>query len=299
MKLLSHYLEYRVSRHPEITNWKTHFVNDSLAYSFRDTAYDRRTYPSNLHCHDYYELVAFEEGDIQYICEGNVYRPAYGDVVLIPPGSFHMSVINCENTHYVRHVFYFYPAAFDAFGQGALLGFLHRTKGGDLLAFRSLETRRRFMELLGSLKETYARAESPLEDALGLSYIVQLFYLLNQEECQSGRSFVSLPENVLKLQRYIDENYAGITSVSQVAENFFYSREYVSRLFRKHFDTTIADYLMKRRVSESQKLLMQDLSVSEIAARVGFGSLSSYLRAFRSVTNMTPATYRRYARQQS
>ena len=293
MKLLSHYIEHQMKRYPEITNWKNHIAGDMLSYSYRDTVYNRRTYPSNLHYHDYYELVIFEEGEIQYICEGCIYHPKYGDIILIPPGNFHMSVINCENTHYRRHVFYLYPSAFDTIGHSALTSFLCRTKDGEIFAFASLESRHKFMDLLGRLKETLNGDPSPLEDALGLSYILQIFYLLNQKECQPKSNASSLPESILKLQQYIDRNYSRITSVSQVAEHFFYSREYVSRLFKKYFDTTIADYIMKRRISESQALIMQDLPMIDIAYKVGFGSLSTFIRAFRSVTNMTPSEYRK------
>ena len=292
MKLLSHYIEQQKKRYSEIINWKNHIISDRLSYSYRDTAYDRGTYPSNLHCHDYYELVIFEEGDIRYICEGCVYCPQYGDIILIPPGKFHMSAINCEHTRYKRHVFYLYPSAFDEIGHGSLTSFLDRFKNGELLILDSLESRQALVELAERLKGVFDGASSPLEDALGLSYIIQIFYLLNQNNCQPKSEISSLPENILMMQNYIDRNFSRITSISQVAEHFFYSREYASRLFRKHFDITISDYIMKRRVAESQTLILQDLPMIDIAYRVGFGSLSTFIRAFRSVTNMTPSQYR-------
>ncbi len=297
MKLLSHYMEHQMKRYLDIANWKNHFINDMLSYSYRDTAYNRKTYPSNLHYHDYYELVVFEEGDIEYICDGNVYHPKYGDIVLIPNGKFHMSVIHCDSTRYKRHVFYLYPSAFDTMGHGALTSFLKGLKDGEILAFDSLETRRKFMDLLGQLKDTLDSSPSPLKDALGLSYIIQIFYLLNQKNCQPKTETSSLPENILMLQRYIDENFSQISSVSQVAEHFFYSREYVSRLFRKYFDITISDYITKRRISGSQSLIMQGLPMIDIAYKVGFGSLSTFIRAFRTVTSMTPSEYRKLCKE--
>ena len=284
-------------RNPEISNWENHIVNDMLSYSYRDTLYDRRTYPSDLHYHDYYELVVFEEGDIQYLCEGRVYYPKYGDIILIPPGKFHMSVIDSESTRYRRHVFYLYPSAFDSIGHSVLTAFLNRTEIGDLLAFGALDTKQKFMEAIEHLKESFEIPPSPLENALSLSHIIRVFYLLNQKNCQSKNEISSLPENILMLQHYIDSNFAQISSVSQVAEHFFYSREYVSRLFRKYFDTTISDYIMKRRISESQLLISQGVPILDVAYQVGFGSLSTFIRAFRSVTNMTPSEYRKLRKE--
>ena len=176
MRLFSYYIEHQMKQHTEIANWKNHIVGQMLSYSCRDTVYDRRTYPSNIHYHDYYELVVFEEGDIQYACEGCVYHPKYGDIILIPPGKFHMSAIECENTRYKRHVFYLYPSAFDAIGHSELTSFLTKTEKGELLALPLFEDRQKLMELLQSLEKVFDDSDSPLEEALGLSYIIQIFY---------------------------------------------------------------------------------------------------------------------------
>ena len=296
MKLLSHYIEQQTKQNSEISNWKNHIVNDMLSYSYRDTVYDRRTFPSNLHYHDYYELVVLEEGDIQYICEGRVYHPKRGDIILIPPGKFHMSAINCKNTRYKRHVFYLYPTAFDAIGHSALASFLGGAKDEVLLSIHSLEVRQNFMSQLQNLKMAFNGMQTPMEEALGLSYIIHIFYLLNQKDCRPTEEASYLPGNILALQQYIDQNYPQISSVAQVADHFFYSREYVSRLFRKYFDTTISDYIMKRRIVKSQALIQQGLSLTEAAYQVGFGSLSTFIRAFRAVVNMTPSEYRKLHR---
>lgn len=293
MILFSHYIQQQTKIYPEVMNWKNHIVTEKLSYSFRDTLYDRRTFPSVLHYHDYYELVIFEEGDVRYLCEGSVYDPKHGDIVLIPPGRFHMSAINCESVRYRRHVFYLYPSAFDAIGHGVLASFLGQKENAVLLTMDSLESKQKLTELLLQLKSTASKMPSPYEDAMMLSLVIQIFCLLGQGSLRPKSDISSLPENVLALQHYIDRNFSQISSVSQVAKQFFYSREYVSRLFRKYFDTTISDYIMKRRIAEGQRLLMQDLPIIDVAYRVGFGSLSTFIRAFRSVTDMTPSEYRK------
>lgn len=296
MELFSHYTDYQRQLYPKIVNWKNHFVGDRLCYSYRDTVYERKNYPSELHYHDYYELVIFEAGDISYVCDGCIYRPEIGDVILIPPGKFHMSVINCDKTHYIRHVFYLYPSAFDMLGHGELTDILRSTEKGKLLAFCGSEERGQLSASMYRLKEIYTKTPSPLDEALGLSYIIQAFYLLNQSGCQSKDEVSCLPKKLLEIQRYIDENFAQIESVSQIAEHFFYSREYVSRLFKKHFNMSISDYLTKRRIEKSRAFIMQGVPMIEVAYSVGFGSPSAFIRAFHSVMNMTPTEYKKLQR---
>ena len=293
MKLLAHYLRARQQMHPEIVNWRENYLGDSLFYSYRTTVYNRSTFPSSLHYHDYYELVIFEQGDIRYICESQVYYPQPGDILLIPPGKLHMSMLNGETTLYKRHVFYLYPDAFDTLNCGALAGFLNKTREGLWVTTPSIPVQQELSSLLQQLDHALQFPEKPLEQALALGYVIRIFYLINQHSFLSQGISQHLPENVRKIQQYLDSHYAEIQSVSQVAKEFFYSREYLSRLFKEHFNTTVADYIRKRRVARSQSLIEQGIPLGEVCYQVGFENLSTFIRAFRSVTDMTPSQYRR------
>lgn len=294
MKLLSHYTEQQRKRYPEIINWENHIILDKLSYSYRDTVYDKSTYPSNLHYHDYYELVIPEEGNIRYICEECVYYPRHGDIILIPPRKFHMSAIDCESTRYKRHVFYLYPSAFDSIGHSALTSFLKEKTKAPLFTLHSGKAQKELHNQLQLLRCVSDTPASPLKDALMLSYVIHIFCLLNKRKSQFETELVSLPESILMIQRYIDRNFSQISSVTDVAKHFFYSREYVSRSFAKHFNTTISSYITKRKVAKSQELILKALPIIEVSYQVGFGSVSTFIRAFKSVTGMTPGEYRSY-----
>ena len=292
MQLFSHYLwSQQTATHTK--NWQNHMIGDGLLYAARNTSYNARTYPSDLHYHDYYELVIFERGNIRYVCESRVYYPTLGDIVLIPPGKFHMSAINDEHTQYKRHVFYFYPSAFDQAGFSCLFAFLKEQPSHVLFSLLSHTDKQELMGLLHELERTLSDENDPQNQALAFSYVLQIFYRLNKKLLRSEHTAASLPENIRRLRQYIDENYAQISSVSQIARHFFYSREYVSRLFKKHFDITVSDYILKRRVAESQIRIAQGAPIIDAAYGVGFGSLSAFIRAFRLITGMTPSAYRK------
>ena len=297
MKLLAHYLSAIAEEYPEIINWRENNLNDSLFYSFRSTQYTAETYPSNLHYHDYYELVIVEEGNIRYICEGKTFWPQTGDIILIPPRKLHMSSINAEETLYTRHVFYLYPDAFDSVRCSALTNFLSIvTDGRNLLTLKSAE-KRMLLSLLPRLDCALRPEADDLNRALALGLTIEIFYLLSQAQPSDEDAKNHLPQNVLSIQQYIDQNFTEIISVSQVAAHFFYSREYLSRLFRQHFNTTVADYIVKRRVAHCQTLIAQGKTLSEVCYSAGFGSMTAFIRAFRTVTKMTPSQYRSMIRQ--
>ena len=292
MKLLAHYLNAIAKTHPEIINWRENYLNDSLFYSCRSTHYDRETYPSSLHYHDYYELVIVEEGNIHYICEGKTFKPQKGDLILIPPHQLHMSMIDADETLYRRHVFYLYPDALNTLGCEALMDFL--PNGNDMHCLLALPESEKaaLLALLTRLDRALSPEANKKDRALSLGLVIEIFYYLSHTQADAESSSAHLPENVLRIQQYIDGHFTEIASVSQIAAHFYYSREYVSRVFKQHFNTTVADYITKRRIAMSQTLISQGIPLSDICYRVGFGSMTAFIRAFRCVTNMTPSQYR-------
>lgn len=296
MKLLSHYLQNKNDPRHEIINWENDLINDSLCYSYRSTAYDMNTFPSSLHSHDYYELVIFEEGEINYVCEANVYSPERGDVIIIPPGRFHMSKLKVERTHYKRHVFYLYPNAFDAIG-ASLAGILIRADEGVHLSPPSCKNGDELLTLSEKLASALKKRGDRLSRALAFGYIIEIFCLLNRKYVRHSGESERLPENILALRQYLDAHYAEINSVSEVAEHFFYSREYISRLFKRYYDTTILDYIHKLRISKSRALIADGMPIIDVCYAVGFSSLSTFIRAFRAATDMTPSEYRKMVRE--
>jgi transcriptional regulator GlxA family with amidase domain len=71
-------------------------------------------------------------------------------------------------------------------------------------------------------------------------------------------------------------------------------REYFSRLFHRRTGMTFASWNARIRVDEAKRLLcVADLSVTAVAASVGYRDLTTFTRVFRRYTRMCPRQYRR------
>ncbi len=279
-----------------IKNWDNANISPSLIYSHRSTAYDRATYPSMMHFHDYYELLLYDGGEVRYVFDGSSHRLGPGDLVLIPPGKLHVSMIEADSTVYNRYVFYFFPDAFDAIHGSALLDFARKR---DTAVFFHMpeEQHRQLLQKLHQLDKLSA-STTEADKALSFATAIEVFYLLNNVSERDFTPDDSCSPRLREIQQYIDEHFQDITSVSQVAEHFFYSREYISRLFRRELHTTVADYLLTRRISYCRQLLAENASLLDICFQAGFGSVSAFNRAFRRVMGQTPAQYRRQQRKE-
>lgn len=64
--------------------------------------------------------------------------------------------------------------------------------------------------------------------------------------------------------------------------------------FRHLFGTTVFGYVQHCRMEQAQQLLRdRELSIAEVASRVGYASSSRFCHAFKRQMNMTPSDYRR------
>jgi transcriptional regulator GlxA family with amidase domain len=77
------------------------------------------------------------------------------------------------------------------------------------------------------------------------------------------------------------------------------SREHVSRSFKRHLGCSLWSFVTALRVERAQKLLRGPMLVKEIARDVGFGSDSSFLRAFVKQLGILPREYRKNVRQET
>lgn len=290
MKLLSHYKNIYPVVHHTTENWSNFSLNENTVYSYRNTVYNDVTFPSELHYHDYYEVVFFEGGDVEYLCESSLFRLNYGDVVIIPPGKLHMSKIYSKFTNYVRHVFYIYPSAFSFTGQTALSDLVKSFECGTVLTFTDKDSKQACFSILNRLSDTLIKDDC-YKKSLALAYFLEIFCLVAKNTTFNSETHCILPEKLTAVKNYIDSHLEIVSSVSDVANKFFYSREYLSRSFKKHFNTTVAEYVNNKRIQLSQTLLKQNKSVTETAYAVGYGSLSTYIRVFKKIVGLTPSNY--------
>ena len=96
-------------------------------------------------------------------------------------------------------------------------------------------------------------------------------------------------------RQYIRDHLDEPIGLSSLAEHFFVSAGHLSRQFRRKLGMTVHEYLLSERLNEAKRLLVtrKDLPVTEIALRVGFPSLSHFIRTFRRHVGRPPRSYRK------
>ena len=92
---------------------------------------------------------------------------------------------------------------------------------------------------------------------------------------------------------YIDENFTRDISLTELAEIMKISRMYFSNAFKKVFDISPKQYILNKRLMESQRLLLEtEMSVAEIAYAVGFENENYFSEFFAAKMGISALKFR-------
>ena len=93
--------------------------------------------------------------------------------------------------------------------------------------------------------------------------------------------------------KYISIHFSEPISLESVAEHEGFSKYHFERIFKQFTGMTFYQYVTKLRLSYAQQLLGdRGLAITEIALRSGFSGGSTFTRAFRQATGLTPSEFR-------
>ena len=99
-----------------------------------------------------------------------------------------------------------------------------------------------------------------------------------------------LPVQVEKMITYIRKNLTKPLSLRDVAENCALSEAYASRLFRRHMEMTVTDFIGGEKLYYACELLKNtNMNVSEIAEYLGYRDVYYFSRSFKKKTGTPPS----------
>ena len=141
----------------------------------------------------------------------------------------------------------------------------------------------------------FIQQDSPHEDMLSLSKLIQLLTLLDS---LSGAVNTPTHEETLLHQvlRYLNEHCTEDISVAQVAADFHITPSYLSHLFKRRTGLSPWNYVILRRLQQANTLMTNGVSAEDTCYRVGFDNYANFFRLYKKHTGITPSEFKKQRR---
>ncbi len=93
---------------------------------------------------------------------------------------------------------------------------------------------------------------------------------------------------------YIQNNFDKDISNTAISSRFAFHANYLNRIFKEHTDSSLHSFVANYRISMATELLTlnNDLSIAEIAERVGFHDVVHFIKSFKAKVGITPSKFR-------
>lgn len=275
---------------------KTGYLNEPYRL-FHLTDHEMKSY--ECHYHDFYKIMLFYSGDVDYFIEGITYRLEPSDVVLVGVGEVHRPIIRSASP-YERTILYVSPE------------FLASCQTGEDSLDACFRLRDKKTEHLPVLRTSSASVHGlfklceKLENSLAdHRYAADLYSrcLLLQFLIELNRSFLtessryieteSSNQKITEVLHYINEHLNDDLSIEALSKRFFISRRYLMYLFKEETGYSIGKYINAKRLFCARDKIGHGMSLTEACFSSGFQHYSTFTRSYYRMFGTSPGALKR------
>ncbi|KKI92123.1 AraC family transcriptional regulator [Bacillus sp. SA1-12] len=111
---------------------------------------------------------------------------------------------------------------------------------------------------------------------------------------QTTKEKTKVDKNLVKIVEWLRIHTTDNISVTSVAEQFNYNKDYLSRIFKQKIGINIQEYIHILKVSKAKDLLSStNLGIKEIAYTVGISDEKYFMKLFKKYEKLTPTEFRK------
>lgn len=258
--------------------------------------YNTQTRGYDTHCHSALEIVTPVDQEFTMVVNNITYTINPGDIFLIPSGILHSYLDQKNGARFIYVLKTDFLQSIPGFSY--IMSLLTRPVIVNSDTFADIYEEE--IGLILQLASDYWQ-QSPLWEMQVYAGLMKFFSCLgnscmnraNLEAISLDRQNVS--ECLDRLFEYVEYHFSEDISLEQAADVAGYSKFYFTRIFKECTGQTFMEYLRSIRISEAEKLLLDNqIPIGTIAFQSGFSSLTTFNRIFRQMKGCAPSEYRNY-----
>lgn len=129
-------------------------------------------------------------------------------------------------------------------------------------------------------------------DLISESGLLYAFSIIERKNSDADIS-AKYKEKILLIKKYLDENYCDIDfTIEKLANEFSYSKKYISEIFKKEFGLPVQQYVTLLRIQNACSLMEKRIScISDISKLCGFSDPLYFSKVFKKKMGVSPKEY--------
>ena len=237
-----------------------------------------------LHHHPYSEIYIYISGKAKFLINGTTFQLNPYDIIIVPPYTLHQPQPHIGE-FFERLVLNIYPDFFHL---------MDCTEYQDVFSSLSdlkckipghIVKQSNIFNFITFFKEKY-HSNEPYINPLVTCKIIELLYQLNTinnfEKCNS---YDKVTQEIIA---YVDKNFSSIINVQDITDNFFYSKNHLSHIFKKNTGLTITQYINIKKIENVEKLYKQGRSLISACIESGFKNYDCFAYNYKKEFGASP-----------
>ena len=267
--------------------------------SSSDPPPDRAAHPE-VHAHDFLQLVYVQSGQCHVHVDCEAVELNTGDAVLIVPGAIIANHLQRADEDTQLWTVLFGPGAVDPVAtepltswrsQSLLAPFARSTRGALTFAV-PMENRQQWLAHLTALRTELRERRSGFVEA-ARAHLVLLLTDLSRLSLDGSLDLAEWDPTLSAVFEFIEMRYREQISLKDVAAAVAQSSGHHATLVKDLTGRTVGEWITERRMREARRLLLdRDLTIGEIAARLGYGDPGYFTRRFHAEHQLSPTAWR-------
>ncbi len=254
-----------------------------------------------LHWHEHFEVILIEQGEATLTIGNRKFLARAGELYVVNSGELHG--IGDPSTPFIFYAIVFHPSLIGLQedhleAMGLTTSYTEGDKAFVNVPDPSSGHDRQIRQAVDTIIHEFHAKLPGYQQAVQAS-VRLLFTWLYRWYTEPYASDNRLSDTNLKarrfkaLLRHVEEHYAEPISLDKAAGIVHLSTYHFCKTFKKLTGLTFVQYVNHYRIQEAERLLLNtSLSITEVADRIGCGSINAFSKLFKQIRGCSPKQLR-------
>ena len=247
-----------------------------------------------FHYHEFYKIIYFVDGKVDYKVEGKTYHLKPHDFVLVGANVIHKPMID-KTAPYERFVVYLseeFLAEKNERGESLKHCFEEAGRQQNRVVHFEPESYEQLVGCLLRMEQIQPQRDKYMGDLLLKSSFLEFMVLFNRNVIGQPNAFITTAaynEKVIDVITYIREHLTEDINVDVLAARCYISKYHLMRQFKEATGYSIHQYINEKRIQAARRMILSGMPASQACYESGFHDYSTFARRFKMIVGRAPS----------